>query len=804
MPLHARLLGGFEIQTSERTVTRFRTAKTRELAAYLCFYRHRAHAREELAERFWPEAEPEAARQSLRMALSDIRKEVGPDLLKTGRESIEVTTELQTDVDTLLQALRNADWGTLPKQVGPLLPGLFGDWIASEQAQLTATVQRAWNANPSAELAQLGERVDPTPVPRERTAPPATSFRGREDEIDSLRRRFQRARLVTILGLGGLGKTRLAQEYAARSSEEVVFVDWSRRTGAEFWTALAEALGLFGMVVHTRRQVLEYLQDRHYLFVLDNLETILPEAAESLAELVRRTGAPTFLATSRIAIGLAEESCLLLGPIDESDAEALLKDRALHAAPEAELSEEWIADVCQKTGGIPLAIEVVAAQLEAIPAAVLQMRAPVAIQESVSVAIEGAWMRLRAPDRAHLAALSVLPTEFDFEIAATTAGIESMDAIRRLLRSGLVTRRDERYALLEPVRDRVLGRLPAEEEEARDRLEAAALVWTREAEAGYFSPREPEMVRLVHARTPLFRQVIARLIERGSSGAAVLVRDLAWAWCRRCDMAAWVATAREAEVATGNPLASYAVALLSNFCGRPALARAAALRGLANDPEAARPDLTGFLEETLGNALAQLRDFEGAHDHVARSIELHRRAKDKRFLPGVVGVRGFVFTHQGQPAAALPYLEEAMGQYRELGYLWGQAATLNEMAAAMLLLDEPAKSLRYQERSLAIKETLGDRRSYALGLIDRGAAAIRLGDLALARKSLREGIEIFDEVGDAYALARAAKIVSQLVREPAEHGLAVSIAERLDARTQTDEEMERDPESPASRLVGLL
>jgi tetratricopeptide (TPR) repeat protein len=167
-------------------------------------------------------------------------------------------------------------------------------------------------------------------------------------------------------------------------------------------------------------------------------------------------------------------------------------------------------------------------------------------------------------------------------------------------------------------------------------------------------------------------------------------------------------------------------------------------------------------------------------------------------------VRGFVFTHQGQPAAALPYLEEAMGQYRELGYLWGQAATLNEMAAAMLLLGEPAKSLRYQERSLAIKETLGDRRSYALGLIDRGAAAIRLGDVALARKSLREGIEIFDEVGDPYALARAARIVSQLVREPAEQWLAVSIAERLDARTQTDEEMVQAPESPASRLVGLL
>lgn len=804
MPLHARLLGGFEIQTSERTVTRFRTAKTRELLAYLCFYRRRAHTREELAERFWPEADPEAGRQSLRMALSDIRKEAGPDLLRTGRETVEIGAAVRTDVEELFQAVRTGDWTGLPSDIGPLLPGFFGDWIPAEQAQLMATVQRAWKATRASELAQIGERIDSGPSPRERVAPPGTLFIGREEELDSLRRRFQRGRLATILGLGGLGKTRLAQEYAARVSDEVVFVDWSRRTAAEFWSALAEALGLLGMVVHTRRQVLEYLRDRPHLLVLDNLETILPEATDSLAELLRRTDAPTFLATSRVAVGIPEESCLLLGPIDESDAEALLRDRAQYASPEAELSAAWVADVCEKTGGIPLAIEVVAAQLEAIPADVLQTRAPVAIQESVAIAVESAWTRLRTSDRAHLAALSILPSEFDFEIAATTTGVESMEAMRRLLRSGLVTRRDERYTLLEPVRDRVLGRLPTAEDEAHDRLEVAALAWTRTAEAGYFSAEEPEVVRQVYARTSLFRQVIARLIEHRRPEAAVMVRGLAWAWCRRSDLTGWASVAREVESITEHALASYAVSLLANFSGRPALARAAALRGFANRPEALRPDLTPFLDEALGNALGQLGDFEGAHLHLARSVELHRRAPDSRYVPGALGVRGFLFTQQGQPAAAIPYLEETMGLYRDLGYLWGQAATLNKLAAAMLLLDEPAKSLRYQERSLAIKETLGDRRSYGLGLIERGAAAIRLEEFDLARKSLREGIAIFDEVGDEYGLARAAKIVSLLAREPAERWLAVSIAERLEARTQADEEMARDPESPASRLARLL
>ncbi len=208
---------------------------------------------------------------------------------------------------------------------------------------------------------------------------PLTSFRGRGAELDLVADRLTGGRLVTLLGPGGAGKTRLALE-AARAREPHL------RDGVR-WVELApvgEARELPGAVLAAvgRREsgVLDRLPTAHEagerlrevfggqqaLLVLDNCEHLVDAAARLADDLLGACPGLSVLATSREALGIPGEALVPVGPLPDDDAARLFADRAEAARPGLALDDGLVRDLCRRLDGMPLALELAAARLRTL------------------------------------------------------------------------------------------------------------------------------------------------------------------------------------------------------------------------------------------------------------------------------------------------------------------------------------------------------------------------------------------------------------------------------------------------------
>ncbi|RYX84417.1 tetratricopeptide repeat protein [bacterium] len=385
------LFGGLRAIYGSATVSHFRSRKTAALLAYLAFFRG-PHPRDQLVEMLWPEFPVEAGRNSLRVALADLRRRsslsdengmmLSLPLLQLDYGTIGLSREVTTDVTDFERAVDEAR-RALSQEVriaayeraqslygGPFLRGLYESWIPVEEARLEASYLYALKAlegiyeslgdsTRAFELAQLAARLAPQPqekstptkrrivskkrekavapqedvaTPPQQTAPvPAafTRFFGREDELRELGALLLKGqtRLLTILGGGGMGKTRLAQELALRL-DRAVSSNETEQFGRVLWVALADTteaqrlpedlIKILNLTVNTA-PTSSYLQDsiarflrgevqqQRTLLVLDNFEQLLPNGAPFLGELLERVPNLTLVVTSRQRLNLTGE-----------------------------------------------------------------------------------------------------------------------------------------------------------------------------------------------------------------------------------------------------------------------------------------------------------------------------------------------------------------------------------------------------------------------------------------------------------------------------------------------------------------
>lgn len=310
----------------------------------------------------------------------------------------------------------------------------------------------------------------------------ATRFIGRERELLSIGTAVRDNPLVTLTGVGGVGKTRLALEVARREQP---------RFGDGVWLVELAPIDDRAAVGHTiaaslrlqQRQgldiestVIEYLGERELLLIVDNCEHVLDDAARLIDQIVKRCPHATVLATSREALGVEGERILSVPPLEADDATALFVDRARASRPDFDPDREpvgAVAEICRQVDGLPLAIELAAARIRVMGSLDVARRldglrllsggargAPPR-QQSLAATIRWSYELLSEPEQALFSRLSGFAGGFDLEAAHGVCGEEGTDEHDTLeLLTGLVDKSmvtvlggaTTRYVLLETLR----------------------------------------------------------------------------------------------------------------------------------------------------------------------------------------------------------------------------------------------------------------------------------------------------------------------------------------------------------------
>jgi len=385
---------------------------------------------------------------------------------------------------------------------------------------------------------QLGEGSFPplktisnTNLPR-----PASSFVGRDDELQEVLSRIDRgARLVTLTGPGGTGKTRLALEVAASLVPEY-------KAGV-FWVGLA-ALRDPALVTETIAQTLgakdglaEHIGEREMLLLLDNLEQVI-EAAPELSSLLSACPNLTLLVTSRELLRVQGEVEYPVPPLAEPEAVSLFCERA-----QVEPSEE-IAELCARLDNLPLAVELAAARTKALsPAQILERlsqrldllrggRDADPRQQTLRATIEWSYDLLTADEQPLFGRLSVFAGGCTLETAEEVCDAD-LDTLQSLVEKSLLRFTNERYWMLETIREYARERLGESDAESLRRRHAEWFVRLGEGLAEEVQQGAAEATAVFRDEHDNVRSALSWLLEIGDeASAAAAIWPLSFFWIR--------------------------------------------------------------------------------------------------------------------------------------------------------------------------------------------------------------------------------------------------------------------------------
>lgn len=423
------------------------------LLASLALAPDRDHPREVLAELIWPGVEPATARNRLRNALSTLNKlltvpgQAEPEVIEANRRSLRLPSHrLECDA-VLFEAHVRA--GRLDQAracwQGEFMPGHYDEWIVEERMRLQALYDRIGPTVAAEPADAPAPPAVPQPGPWRQLPRHGNTFIGRETELRTLARSLAEQRLVWITGPAGSGKSRLAAEFGARATgfDAIVWVPLlACQAAAHVFEQLRASLGLHRAPVLPLEQVAARLHGLKALLVLDNLEHLLGTRRQVpfLAELLQRLPQLRVLATSQQLPATPLGHRLALPPLGAAAAMQLFVSRArqrrtdfaLHDGNRAEL-----AALCQRSQGLPLAIELLAARVRDQPLAQLRSaldggqawpaskaggRHAHARHASLANAIRWSWALLPVAQQQRLVALSAMCSSFDEHDAAGLAG----------------------------------------------------------------------------------------------------------------------------------------------------------------------------------------------------------------------------------------------------------------------------------------------------------------------------------------------------------------------------------------------
>ncbi|MFI5845906.1 BTAD domain-containing putative transcriptional regulator [Catenuloplanes sp. NPDC051500] len=758
------------------------TAAARQREA-LALWRGAAFA--EVADR--PGVEAEAARLAeLRIRAVEARLDAD---LATGRHD-EVIAELVALVAE--HPLHERFWGQL--MLARYRAGRAGDAVATFDAAARELAERL-GADPGPELRRLHTemlRQDPALTRRPAArARPLTGLVGRERELAALDRLLHAHRLVTVTGVGGVGKTRLAAELAGRGW----LVELASLTQPDLLAdAVGDALGLPSHHARPRTDlIIEYLRDADGLLILDNCEHLVDAAAAFAVTVLAGCPGLRVLATSRERLGITGEALLPLQGLDlpapgavtaaaagRAPAVRLFVARATAVDPAFALTDGSAAAVvasCRELDGLPLAIELAAARVNAFAigelAARLDDRFGLLGQGSrmaeprhrtLHAVVDWSYRLLSAEERGLFTRLSVFAGRFDLDWAEQLAAdLHPPAVVARLIAAlvdkSLLIRESGRYRMLETLRAYGLEQLATAGELAAVRDRHAALVagladtlWNERVGSA-----RDRWMHLLDTTMEQFRAAMEWAVARDDAATALRVAAaLSTYWHTRGQYVVgrrWMTLALEASGAVPPSVRARALSgltVLTAMQGDLAAARASGTE--AAEIFKSIDDLRGY-----GLAMRRLALAEGFGGTLDRAEELMVEAQAVAVAADWPWLLGWTLIQQGLAATARGRWERAARLSTEAEEVLRDVGDPEVLAYVLLLGAEAARNLGgpvagAERLCAALRAFVGERMLWGLSLALFYTSRV-YGDLDRPRREvllLSAGQEVRRTVGGSF------------------------------------------------------
>ncbi len=661
------------------------------------------------------------------------------------------------------------------------------------------------------------------PLAEHNLPPSPTPFIGRETELDNLSGMLADpdCRLLTLLGAGGIGKTRLALE-AARDQvglapHGVYFVPLGAIPSAEFLIpALAEALGLkFFGASDPKPPLFNFLRDKELLLVLDSFEHLLPSTSpirdfsdgrgregvdaaagvDFIVSLLQQAPGVKLLVTSRSPLDLRAECVLevvgLSYPSDENappgqpySAIALFDQSARRVKPRFSLDAEMpaVVRICQLLEGTPLAIELSAAwvrtqactdisgQIEQdIGSLATTMRDVPERHRSLRAVFAHSWGLLDENEKRVLRRLSVFRGGFSAEAAAQAAGAtpELLKSLgdKSLLRQAASGRYDL-HGLVRQFAAEMLAKDPLEEAQTFNlhcRYFAASL--HRRADAlhgqGQLAALSEIAAEIENVRAGWQWSVAQRQLDNIGQSMTALGRFY--------EMRSWFHEGRdafgiaaEALKTMDNATRLYGLSLawqawFEMRVGNIETSKDIAGRGLAILRQAGAPADVVFALNILGSAISESGDFAGAKGYFEESLALGDAADDPSEKAFAMIYLGHACRMAGDFEPARKFFEDSLALSTRLGDQWGISKNLSNLAMMAAMAGELAQAAPYFEQSLTIYRTIGDRAGIARCLHNLSNVAYLGSDFPRAKALRLECLDICREIGLQWGVASTLK-----------------------------------------------